>query len=89
MLDERTPRTSRCIRCETCDGFSCLLYAKADSQVCAVDPALEYANVTLKTNALVERLETSSSGQTTATPTAWPTARVSSDGITWATSTRF
>jgi len=63
MLDERNPRTSKCIRCNTCDGFPCLVGAKADAQVCAVDPALEYANVTLLTNATVRRLETSPSGR--------------------------
>jgi choline dehydrogenase-like flavoprotein len=63
MLDERNPRTSKCIRCNTCDGFPCLVGAKADAQVCAVDPALEYPNVTLLTNATVKRLETSPSGR--------------------------
>jgi choline dehydrogenase-like flavoprotein len=37
--------------------------AKSDAQVCAVDPALEHANVTLLTDAYVERLETSASGR--------------------------
>lgn len=63
MLDERDPLTSRCIRCETCDGFPCLIYAKSDAQVCAVDPALRHDNVTLVTDCLVERLETSPSGR--------------------------
>jgi choline dehydrogenase-like flavoprotein len=63
MLDERNPRTSKCIRCNTCDGFPCLVGAKSDAQVCAVDPALEYPNVTLLTNATVKRLETSPSGR--------------------------
>ncbi len=63
MLDEKNPRTSKCIRCSTCDGFPCLIDAKADSQVCAVDPALTHRNVTLLTNALVKRLETSASGR--------------------------
>jgi choline dehydrogenase-like flavoprotein len=63
MLDEKNPLVSRCIRCSTCDGFACLLYAKADSQVCAVDPAARHSNVTLLTDALVERLETSASGR--------------------------
>ena len=58
MLNEKDPHASRCIRCETCDGFPCLVNAKSDAQVCAVDPALEHANVTLMTNAYVERLET-------------------------------
>ncbi len=63
MLDESNPRTSRCIRCETCDGHPCLVYAKADAQVLCVDPALEHPNVTLLTGAYVSRLETSSSGR--------------------------
>jgi hypothetical protein len=36
MLDEKHPRLSRCIRCDTCDGFPCLLAAKSDAQVCCV-----------------------------------------------------
>ena len=40
MLDESDPRKSACIRCNTCDGFPCLINAKADAQVCCVDPAL-------------------------------------------------
>ncbi|HJU62019.1 MAG TPA: GMC family oxidoreductase [Candidatus Binatia bacterium] len=63
MLNEEKPHASRCIRCETCDGFPCLIGAKSDAQVCAIEPALEHANVTLRTNAYVERLETSSSGR--------------------------
>jgi choline dehydrogenase-like flavoprotein len=63
MLDEKSPRTSKCIRCGTCDGFPCLIQAKSDAQVCCVDPALQHPNVTLVTNAYVERLETSPSGR--------------------------
>jgi choline dehydrogenase-like flavoprotein len=63
MLDEKNPRKSRCIRCATCDGHPCLVYAKADAQVICVDPALEHPNVTMLTNALVTRLETSPSGR--------------------------
>ena len=59
----RTPHASKCIRCNTCDGFPCLVYAKSDAQVLGVDPALEYPNVRLMTNAYVERLETSASGR--------------------------
>jgi len=62
MLDERNPR-SRCIRCNTCDGYPCLVYAKSDAQVVAVDLALERPNVALVTNAYVPRLETDSSGR--------------------------
>ena len=63
MLDEKNPRSSKCIRCNTCDGFPCLIYAKSDAQVLGVDPALEYPKVGLMTNAYVERLETSVSGR--------------------------
>jgi len=63
QLDEKNRRTSKCIRCETCDGFPCLVYAKSDAQVLCVDPALRYTNVTLLTNAFVERLETNATGR--------------------------
>src|SRR5947208_2610584 len=63
MLDEKNPRLSPCIRCNTCDGFPCLVHAKSDAQVLCVDPALQYPNVTLLTNALVRRLETDSTGR--------------------------
>jgi len=63
MLDEGNPQKSLCIRCETCDGHPCLVNAKSDTQVVCVDPALEYPNVTLLTNAYVDRLETSPSGR--------------------------
>jgi choline dehydrogenase-like flavoprotein len=62
MLDEKNAHASKCIRCNTCDGFPCLLYAKSDAQVLGVDPALEYPNVSLLTDAYVESLETVASG---------------------------
>ncbi len=62
MLDEKNQRTSKCIRCGTCDGHPCLVSAKSDAQVVAVEPALEHPNVTLLTGAYVSRLETSRSG---------------------------
>lgn len=62
-LDESNPHKSPCIRCNTCDGFPCLVNAKADAQTCCVDPALESPNVTLMTDAKVTRLETSASGR--------------------------
>jgi choline dehydrogenase-like flavoprotein len=63
MRDDANPAASRCIRCDTCDGFPCLVQAKADAQVVCVDPALAHRNVTLLTDAYVERLETSASGR--------------------------
>jgi choline dehydrogenase-like flavoprotein len=63
MLDEKNPLKSPCIRCATCDGHPCLVYAKSDAQVLCVDPALEHSNVTLLTEAYVSRLETNSTGR--------------------------
>lgn len=63
MLDESAPQKSKCIRCSTCDGFPCLVQAKADAQLLGVDAALQHPNVTLRTNAYVERLETNASGR--------------------------
>jgi choline dehydrogenase-like flavoprotein len=63
MLDEKNRRQSRCVRCGTCDGHPCLVNAKSDAQVVCIDPALEYANVSLLTGAYVTRLETSASGR--------------------------
>ncbi|HXH49155.1 MAG TPA: GMC family oxidoreductase [Terriglobia bacterium] len=63
MLDEKNPHSSKCIRCSTCDGFPCLVYAKSDAQVVSVDPALEHSNVSLLTNAFVSQLQTDSSGR--------------------------
>jgi choline dehydrogenase-like flavoprotein len=62
MRDEANPQRSRCIRCDTCDGFPCLVQAKADAQVICVDPALEHANVSLLTRAQVTRLTTDPRG---------------------------
>jgi choline dehydrogenase-like flavoprotein len=63
MLDEQNPHTSRCIRCNTCDGFPCLVYAKSDAHVCCVEPALHNSNVTLLTNSFVTKLETGPTGR--------------------------
>ncbi len=63
MLNERAPQRSACIRCGTCDGFPCLVQAKSDAHVVAVMPALAHDNVSLMTDAYVERLETSTSGR--------------------------
>jgi choline dehydrogenase-like flavoprotein len=63
MLDEAQPHHSACLRCNTCDGFPCLVKAKSDAQVVCVEPALKHPNVTLMTNAKALRLETSASGR--------------------------
>src|SRR5512133_3659614 len=61
-LNEANPPHSICIRCQTCDGFPCLVHAKSDAEVLGVRPALEHPNVTLLTNAHATKLETSPDG---------------------------
>jgi choline dehydrogenase-like flavoprotein len=63
MLDETDAETSRCIRCSTCDGFPCLVDAKADAHTICIRPLASNPNVTLLTGAYVKRLETSPSGR--------------------------
>jgi choline dehydrogenase-like flavoprotein len=63
MLNEEQPHRSLCIRCATCDGYPCLVHAKADAEVIAVRPLLDRDNVTLLTGAEVTKLETDSSGR--------------------------
>ena len=36
LLDEANRPFSDCIRCNTCDGFPCLVHAKSDAEVIAV-----------------------------------------------------
>jgi choline dehydrogenase-like flavoprotein len=62
LLDEADRPFSTCIRCNTCDGFPCLVHAKSDAEVIAVRPVLDRPNVTLLVNAEVQRLETDASG---------------------------
>jgi choline dehydrogenase-like flavoprotein len=64
LLDEADRPFSTCIRCNTCDGFPCLVHAKSDAEVIAVRPVLDRPNVTLLVNAEVQRLETDPSGAT-------------------------
>jgi len=64
LLDEADRPRSTCIRCATCDGFPCLVHAKADAEVIAVRPLLDLPNVTLLVNSEVVRLQTDASGRT-------------------------
>jgi len=64
MLNEARRPESTCIRCTWCDGYPCLVHAKADAEVIAVRPLLDRPNVTLLTGADVTRLETDDSGRT-------------------------
>ena len=63
MLDESNRPRSHCLKCDTCDGYPCLVHAKADAEVIAVRPALRHPNVSLLTNAEVVQLRTSPSGR--------------------------
>jgi choline dehydrogenase-like flavoprotein len=62
-LNEVNRRLSECIRCNTCDGFPCLVDAKGDADLTCIRPAEQFDNVTLITDAKVERLLTSASGR--------------------------
>jgi len=64
MLNEKDAHKSKCIRCNTCDGFPCLVDAKSDAQIISIDPILDLPNVTLLTESKVEKLTTDSSGKT-------------------------
>jgi len=60
--DDAAPRARPCIRCDTCDGFPCLVDAKCDAQVTCVDRAVTHGNVTLRINARVTGLRTNAAG---------------------------
>ncbi|HSY61067.1 MAG TPA: GMC family oxidoreductase [Cytophaga sp.] len=62
-LNEANKLTSLCIRCDTCDGFPCLIHAKADADINCVRPATKNSNVTLLINAKVNRLHTDDTGK--------------------------
>jgi choline dehydrogenase-like flavoprotein len=62
MLSEENMAYSSCIRCQTCDGFPCLVHAKSDAEVISVRPALAYPNVTLLRNAKALKLDTNAAG---------------------------
>ncbi|MFQ5786820.1 MAG: GMC oxidoreductase [Thermodesulfobacteriota bacterium] len=63
ILDEQYRKRSKCIKCDTCDGYPCLVHAKADAETVCVRPALKHPNVELETNAEVVKLKTNSSGR--------------------------
>ena len=63
LLDEANRAASTCIRCTWCDGYPCLVHAKADADTMCVRPALEHPNVTLLVGAEALRLETDPSGR--------------------------
>lgn len=62
-LNEIDRTLSQCIRCDTCDGFPCLVDGKADAEVNCINPTRQQNNVILMTGAKVTRLHASSSGR--------------------------
>ena len=60
--NEADPLASKCIRCDTCDGYPCLVHAKSDADINCVRQILSLPNVTLTTNTRVLRLITNASG---------------------------
>ena len=63
MLNEADAVRSKCIRCNTCDGFPCMIHAKSDTDINCVRPTWGYKNVTLLTSAKVLRLNTDDTGK--------------------------
>jgi choline dehydrogenase-like flavoprotein len=61
-LNEADPLASKCIRCDTCDGYPCLVHAKSDADINCIRQIMHLPNVTLMTNSLVTRLLTNSTG---------------------------
>ena len=64
LLNEADRPASICIRCATCDGYPCMVHAKADADVIGVRPVLDLSNVTLLVNSEVVRLQTDPAGHT-------------------------
>lgn len=61
--NDQDPAHSLCIRCDTCDGFPCLVDAKSDAQHMGIEPALKHPNVHLWTQAKAMRILTDASGK--------------------------
>lgn len=60
--NEADPLPSQCIRCDTCDGYPCLVHAKSDADINCIRQIMHLPNVTLMTNSRVTRLLTNSTG---------------------------
>ncbi len=61
--DAEDPVASKCVRCDTCDGYPCLVHAKSDSDINCIRQIMHLPNVTLMTQSRVTRLVTSASGR--------------------------
>ena len=60
--DEADPLKSKCVRCDTCDGYPCLVHAKSDADINCIREILPLPNVTLMVNSRVVRLRTDANG---------------------------
>ena len=60
--NDADPVASKCIRCDTCDGYPCLLHAKSDADINCIRQIMHLPNVTLMTNSRVTKLITNDSG---------------------------
>ncbi|ADW70229.1 GMC oxidoreductase [Granulicella tundricola] len=60
--NEADPLAAPCIRCDTCDGYPCLVHAKSDSDINCIRQIMHLPNVTLMTNSRVVRLVTNAAG---------------------------
>jgi choline dehydrogenase-like flavoprotein len=60
--NEADPLTSKCVRCDTCDGYPCLVHAKSDADTNCIRQIMHLPNVILMTNSRVTRLLTNSTG---------------------------
>jgi choline dehydrogenase-like flavoprotein len=60
--DDGDPVASKCVRCDTCDGYPCLVHAKSDSDINCIRQIMHLPNVTLMTNSRVTRLLTNGAG---------------------------
>ncbi|MBW4028810.1 MAG: GMC family oxidoreductase [Acidobacteria bacterium] len=56
------PVVSKCIRCDTCDGYPCLVHAKSDVDINCIRQIQHLPNVTLMTHSRALRLITNAMG---------------------------
>jgi choline dehydrogenase-like flavoprotein len=61
-LNEVDRTLGACIRCDSCDGFPCLVDGKADADINGIRPIRTLPNVTLLTEAKVLKLHTNATG---------------------------
>ncbi|MGF1460706.1 MAG: GMC oxidoreductase [Leptolyngbyaceae cyanobacterium] len=66
-LNEVDKTLGACIRCDSCDGFPCLVQGKADAEVNGIQPIRQESNITLLTQTMATRLITNAVGNTVTT----------------------